>query len=470
MKGENFDKIIKQKLQQLGTDASASDWKVFESMLDEDQGMDSDFDQMISEELNGLKDTYQSQHWEQLHAILELQQERNNTIIGYKIIEFSMFFLLLLSAANFGNIEERLQANRTGHIAAPAENQPLQDSDQFNSSTTEERTKYQPGISISGESIIRTKRATPAKPKKKAPIAKNEIFKAYRNHVAEPVVPVLDKSATSQQDINPEVAIEANLDAVNDIAVLEATPLAAERNIQKPIGIPLKSDVDKGHKYIAGYAALDNNLVNSPFDHIYQKSGYETYGLGLSLGANWGYVKNRWGVSMGLGYSHRSYDPRFIGETYGRSASTLYQTGLKHIDFHIMSAALGIQYLVLQRDNWNLGVHIGASSNLIAHSKYEIEDISINGFRPAPPHVQGARANILLDEKPLHAGVLQGGRLKDNFYMTVDFGLTYEQRVSNNNWLWLAPGFSMHTLSDGVGPNHDKIHNLSIKLGVKHRL
>jgi len=98
-KGE-FDQAIKQKLAGMTTSSTSSDWSSFEQILDQDQLTDQMLDDKVSSEMNNMRAPYRHDHWELLHDNLELRKKRNQDIIGYKIIELSLLFILLLSANN----------------------------------------------------------------------------------------------------------------------------------------------------------------------------------------------------------------------------------------------------------------------------------------------------------------------------------------------------------------------------------
>ena len=96
----DFDSSIKQKLTGITTASLGSDWSIFEQMLNEDQFTDDMLDDKVSEEMNKMRAPYRHDHWEMLHKSLEFKRQRNNNIIGFKVIELSLLFMLLLSANN----------------------------------------------------------------------------------------------------------------------------------------------------------------------------------------------------------------------------------------------------------------------------------------------------------------------------------------------------------------------------------
>lgn len=472
MKRKDFDDIIKSKLQQLDGDIPTSDWNVFEQMLEEDQLSDQLFDDKISSELKDIRSPYRHDHWERMHELLELQQERNNAIVGYKIVELSMLFLFFLTLFNFAGIDndghkQYTQAHDTHEVQATTVVDDVNKSSHEIMGLNGETRSIQLSTKRNTRSSSDTK-TQPSREKASAPlIAQVLIDEAVDDY--QPLQTDVPKKSDIEQahtssneyvdnyEINEIPSINHELDAKTQL------PQAPKQTLV----LDLSSDNQNNH-YITAFGAMDNNLVNSPFDQVYNKSGYETYGLGYSMGAQYSYRENRAELFAGLAYSNRSYEPRFIAETYGNTRTNFYQTGLKHINFHIISAVAGIQYLALKGEKWNVGLTVGSSANIIAWSDYLIEDTPLDGLRPSAPRAN--RSPILLDDKPFYNGVLQGGAIKDNFYLTFDFGLSYEQWLTENNALYLSPGYSIHSISDGIGPNNDKIHNLSLKLGVKHRL
>jgi len=226
----------------------------------------------------------------------------------------------------------------------------------------------------------------------------------------------------------------------------------------------------KSTKSISAYVGVDNNLVNSPFDDVYDVEGFRTYGIGYSAGIDYNIKRGKREWTLGLGYSNRSYEPRIIDELTGDAVVNLYDTSLEHIEFDILSLTAGLRYALLESDAWSLDIGIGASANIVAKTNYTIETINIIRDGVYVNSRVGRPMSLDLDDKPLHDGIYEGGSLKENIYLTTDLSIGIRRMLSDNTALTIRPEYSLHSFSNGIGPNNDLINNLSLNLGVQYML
>ena len=499
VKGD-FDNTIKQKLAGMTSAGLSSDWSTFEQMLDEDQLTDDMLDDKVSQEMNNMRALYRQDHWELLHDSLEYQKNRNNNIIGYKVIELSLLFILLLSANNLfkylpstfeiekpmmyasvdDNDNTRSNTNTSSNTNARMSEISVAEFDTQNTSI--ESTITPSEIQFNNQEIIASPTLVEITNQVTHSVVRSESYHNLISVDTPPISMVTKPSPVRTIDIekvgmpvyhsdNTSEIIKAQ-----DIAMLNLSSLLTPRpDIRTSIEgaarytphILLPSS--KTEKSIFVYAGLDNNLVNSPFDDVYDTEGFRTYGLGYSAGVEYSIKKGKKQFSLGLGYSNRSYEPRIIEELTGNPAVTLYKTSLENIEFNIMSLSLGLQFILLETANWSLDLGIGASANIVVNSDYVIETTTIERGQPIA-YKRGKTDFTALNEKPLHDGIFENGALKENIYMTTDISFGVHRKLSEKTTFTLRPEYSIHSFSDGIGPNNDLINNLSLNLGVTYSL
>lgn len=489
----DFDSAIKQKLAGMTAASLPSDWTTFEHILDEDQ-LDDILDDKVSKEMNNMRDPYRQDHWELLHDSLEYQKQRNNSIIGYKVIELSLLFILLLSA---NNLYKYLPS--TFEVEKPMIYASLDDNN--HNSVAELGSEILVTEAIAQKtSIVSTMTPTVSR------ASNQEIFTTPTT--AKSTNQMTTITSTSESN-NSEITLTTPLSTyillltpITDRAsdVIEASPVAYEpskaSDLINAAAISMlemsnlssyepyiRSSLDKTARYtpdilfpgtkieksIFIYVGLDNNLVNSPFDDVYDTEGFRTYGIGYSAGVEYGIKKGKKEFSLGLGYSNRAYKPRIIEELTGNPALTLYETSLDNIEFNIMSLSAGLKYMLVETDNWALDLGIGASANIVVNSDYSIETvISRDGKQISSRN--GRLPFSDLDDKPLHDGIFENGSLKENIYMTTDISFGLHRQLSESTTFTLRPEYSVHSFSNGIGPNNDLINNLSLNLGVRYTL
>lgn len=480
----SFDNAIKQKLAGMTAASAASDWSTFQHMLEEDQITDQMLDDKVSMEMNSMRAPYRQEHWELLHDNIEYQNSRNRNIVGYKIIELSLLFLFLLSANNFFKyLPSTFKVEKPKIYAAAnetkSENELLAKNDQ--------KTDIKLGVGDTGQNENIDKKQTlsaelisvnntiigePNTQSLSSELSAINITEAKSGQVFVRTKPdVIYTNVADVQSVfamneivaNDEMPVEEQRAIEDEVAQLNlvTTDLDYTRNINYPLGnVLVKSDRTRTHS-IAVYAGIDNNLVNSPFDNIYDEKRFRTYGIGYSAGVEYGIKRGNKNWSVGLGYSSRSYDPRLIDELTGDVLVNILQ---EQIHFDILSISSGLKLTFKETDNWSFDVGLGASANIVVHSDYGIEPVSFlrNGDivkgRTTPP------------KKPLHDGVNEGGSLSENLYLTTDISLGLERKIGENTFFTLRPEYSVHSFTDGIGPNNDLINNLSLNLGLKYNL
>ena len=474
-----FDNSIKQKLAGVATSLS-SDWSTFEHMLDEDQLTDAMLDEKVSKEMNNMRAPYRQDHWELLHDSLEYQKQRNNSIVGYKVIELSLLLILLLSA---NNLYKYLPS--TFEVEKPIIYATLEDDRRHETKVSTNETSTP--VAQTREVSIQSNRRTEIRIDNQELIAAPTLIKKV-DLVAKP-------TATSEKHYTPiNIAASQRLDVVEqstkestknmilvNAAVIDELYMSGistqepylHASLEGVDGYNIKNilPANEIEKSIFVYAGIDNNLVNSPFDDVYDTEGFRTYGIGYSAGIEYGIKKGKKEFSLGLGYSNRSYEPRIIEELSGNllQDDILYETSLDRIEFNIISVSAGMKYVLAETDNWALDLGIGASANVVVNSNYSIETDIIKDGQFVSSRL-GRKPYSSLDDKPLHDGFFERGSLQENIYLTTDISFGLHRQLNESTTFTLRPEYSAHSFSNGIGPNNDLINNLSLNLGVKYIL
>ena len=485
-----FDDVIKQKLAGMKAADVSSDWNTFEHMLDQDQITDQMLDEKVSLEMNSMRAPYRQDHWEMLHDNLEYRKDRNRNVIGYKIIELSLLFLILLSANNYFkylpstfevekpkiyvSLDEQINdAIAINDVQEKAEFltdiQTTDRSTGVQNSTTKEQIEIVDELmsvesSDLSSNLVVQNTSSPIVASLDNSTSSNTITLEKVNNVASNIDEdlILGIPQTSSNIAPMNLELRDMQENVSSIAILNST-LNTIRDIGTPIGSQVLYQSDqKTTQSVSIYAGIDNNLVNSPFDDIYDTERFRTYGFGYSAGVNYGLKNGNKEWIIGLGYSSRSYDPRIIDELTGDAIVNLFQ---ERVELDIFSIAAGLRYTIKENDNWSFDFGIGVSTNIVVHSNYGVEKVSIlrNG-----DFVKGRGNNPPV--KPLHDGVNEGGSLKENIYFTSDISFGLQRKLNENTFFTLRPEYSVHSFSDGIGPNNDLINNLSLNLGIKFNL
>jgi len=235
-----------------------------------------------------------------------------------------------------------------------------------------------------------------------------------------------------------------------------------------PLILPMDLDTeDKRQRWaVSGYFSSDFNLINTPFDKIYSLTSYQrefinsSYGLGLSRKT--GAVE----YQVDVAYAKRDYEPRKFRESFGANETHYYEKSLDKISFDIMSSSLSTKYHFINKKSWSSYLTTIASINLIMKAEYDITRIVVLGRPAAERYIPETPR---LDQKPFNNGVIHDRSLAENYFVTAGVGFGIEKSLTDKVFLFLESSHQRHLFSAdiGIGPNKDRIHTSSMKLGFR---
>lgn len=486
MENKDFDDIIKEKLEALNSDAPEGSWDVFkEKWDDQNSGQDIEgeddvndaFDEQIKFNLQNFRVPFNSEHWIQLKAQLEAAALFRKKLSVAKTVEILALLLLVISVFNLMPIKEDIY---TIAIDSPSMVDQIQVSKQTAQNIITNQGVENP-IDVRKNNIpIVNKRQQNVAPIDKN-IIKNEVLDFFNEQ----------KENTAPESINSEQD-DDNKTSNNGFAVLDDVSFdhIATTDVEKidipvrPIGFPVialsnKKKKERESSFVSLGFGPRVNLVNSPFDPVYKIDSYFTFNTNVSIEARYGREIGPVEVYSGLGYSRISYDPLRIQETYRNENTEIARTSLDFIQFETFNIPLGVKYNFVDREKYKLYALASADVNLIGRATYGVSDETIGSksliFNPAPTSFHGSanenvNKNSALSQKDFNPGLFDGGSLGDNLYSSATFGIGFNKMVSDHLGIFIEPRYTHFISSNGLGPNSDKLHGVSVDLGVRYEI
>lgn len=501
MDNKEFDDIIKEKLESLSTSETEGAWDLFKEKWDNDSYLtppntinpsdqDAELDAKIKKDMQGLRMPFNSKHWIILKEQLELEALFKKKLFVAKSVELIILAFLVMGILNLWPIQqdyhhipmydiamvasvpvskesaekhETLEKAKLAHYTALKE--------QIYTSTKELVGKMVAPIHVTDYDsatketidVNRTKEKHPSI-KSNLPANSNQTIIPFINDLqngnerAEGVVPFLD-----QKQLQP-------------MAVLSPSALEQIETPTRPLGFPdivLKNKaLDKENTYISFALGPKVNLVNSPFDPVYEFDPYNTITTNFNISAK---IQKEIGpieVYTGLGYTNTSYVPKLVDEIYEPLERQFNVAKLENIQFKTFNIPVGLKYNIIESDKYEVYTTAGIDLNVIADSEYTIQDQPVGRFQPlAPPSPKNTvNEKAKLSQKEFNKGILAGGSLKDNLYASASVGFGLNWKVSDNSGLFIEPRYSHYVSSNGIGPNADKVHGVSIDLGFRYQI
>jgi hypothetical protein len=222
---------------------------------------------------------------------------------------------------------------------------------------------------------------------------------------------------------------------------------------------------------LSTFLVSDINTIHTPYDEIYQKSGYEQTKLGMGAGITYGATRNGWTLETGFIFSMKQYNPREVLEIFRFGNETAKAVSLKSIELNTLSIPLNLRYDLVSQGRWIPFMKLGIGLNLATHANYQREEyiVALSSRIPDNANVNFSD-NAKLDEKRFTDGLLQGGNFDENSYLSANGGLGVDFLVTTEWRLFAQGSYHYNFLETKLGPNNDHINTISLQMGVRHIL
>ncbi len=494
MNKDQFDDIIKDKLESVSTPLGNDTWSQFEKILNADADLHQDvddkvFDSTVKEKLSSNHLAGKDTQWNILKEKLNNIKYRKDTIYLSKIMELAAVFLIIFTLTNFNgyifpNKEKESQDKQIQYASGvnkASQNIVLSTSTNSNSSAA---------------NLTKTpeRNVAPSKPQSKSIIHVNTLaspssiydLDVAHSSLSDAVVDVENNRqvADLQNDILTNATsfgaqVTQNLDLAflptetnttivsNELLNITPIPVEIEPVYTEMASIfPLQISKNKSRQIIAlaAFTSADINLINTPFDKVYSLPSYTKEALNNSYGLRISTQTDKLEVETGLDYSKREYQPALFKEAFGKGSDVYFETSLDKIAFDIASVPLNLKYHFLNKKGWGSYIMVGAAMNFIVNAAYDKPTVLVEG-RPSPDRYTPVRPR--LEEKEFTEGLFNGDALKDNYFVTAGFGIGIEKKIFHNTSLYVQPSYQRHLFTPGIGPKNDKIHTSSLQFGIK---
>lgn len=471
MKQDQWDDIIRNKMQSFRVDETPKDWSLFEEKLTLAQGEparypDESFDQLVFRKLNHFEAPTDSkeQHWQlferQLYYLAHLRQR----LLQYKFIEIAALTLLLLYV---------IEADAPGNISLPS---ALADSESISNNLPFEQGHSTTATASSGVS---------GKETPQPPITVTELISTQ---VGEPTITTDPKdqlliqtaalastptTLASLSGANPSLpAIQLATDPNASWTVLKVLPGASiVLADQRPDLFIDISPAPTLSIHISMLGGADYNLVMTPENLPAGINAFERYSTGYRGGllADFGRQDGRLRLGSGFIYTAKRYEvgyKRIQGSFLRRGGLT--SESLSDIEINILNIPVFARWDVWQGNHWSLFAHGGFALQVALQTNY-YAGYSDNFPLPADINRTPDRYSPLKDR---NGGLLEGGNFKENGFFSSQVGLGIERRMADRWNLFFQSRYehSMGYLSAGLGPTQDRINTFSLETGIRVQL
>ncbi len=505
-RNKEFDRSIREKMENLAPGFNADSWDKLQHQLDSEDAQ-SEWDEQFSKRLRQIERPYNRASWQALAERLDLEEMWLNSIYSAKAKELLFMALVFWSVIQFlpiapqhialqaplQNRETRLLPANTGDkmvspedinasIGAAIIHPPAKTSSAESFKPVQEQAEQ---VSTTGTYLLPSFVTTPllngylntngsfitfGDPLSSESYASetpgNNLQTDYLRGVQAPVFP--------EENEAPAQIAEVSLIPSKNLARLlpEGEWVGEKALLQHPV--PRKKFVRIGMMGASDY----NRIITPPVRVNTEIVSLDRYALGYSGGITIGFESGRWEVETGFIYTAKRYYPLQVLYVEGSLKDGIFGSGIKQTEFDIMQVPLNFRYNFLSRNRWRIYGLVGASVHIVAQANYyvaDIEDFETATFRPPPSDGSRAgqeRPQVVVTQQAQSQGWLEGGGLLENSYAGLNVGAGIERYMSPRWSLFAQPTYyhSLLYANKGLGPVNDRIHTMSLFMGVKVRL
>lgn len=527
-KNKDFDHFIKEKLEGIQPEIEQSSWAMFEQELDASEAgrpttKDQAFDQFVFSKLHQMEADYQPGNWKLMAARLDEEFSFARKLIRYKVMELSLLLLffftifqLLPLYQNQGNLnpeltpatESQLPVNSTNKQTidphSPLQTTPTKEPGantirpQANLDTKSDASSTLGDASVKGQQLEGQQAIAHADVSHATSGAENvndlkqpNQSSLYRTSDRIPLSTLpLANSTLNRHTEDPLLLKLIQATKENNALLAKRSPLTMASfsplagtlfqplEYQRKLGLSTDDikPLNQPHLRFGTTGTVNYDRIITPPTKIEGDSSIsdDRYALGYGGGFTIGFEWKRWEIETGMIYMAKKYKPLPIVYLSGNFSQGYYGEGFKSIELNVINIPLHFRYNFLLHNRWRLYALAGSSLQFVSQANYyKADQGSFNFPAPLAPPNGGGRNTTSIESKKVEDGILEGGSLWDNSYLSANVGLGIERYMSVR-WSIFAQPTYQHSFyyfnQEGLGPYTDRFHTMSILMGIKIKL
>ena len=454
MEEEKMDKFLKDKLESVETKVPKDAWKNFsekwnDALLDDQLDLEKKFDQNMYKKLNQfIFPTNESHAWAHFYSYYSHIKRNENKIIWFKAMEVTMSVLLFFTLLHVGVIRQ-VPASQTVNV----ENSTKVSVDKNSSASTQIKLL---------ENNIQNKRNNNQLDRIFSNLSENQ-----SNEEVNKLRPKKGLLEVEPIQSSSPIVLKMSPVSLESFPEISQIPTLASRHI--PIStrkIYINNILDFGKWHLTLLTGLDGDNVFTPAyprfkvpETIRNSSGFRV-GFLLSEGAK------RLETGFGFIYAHKEYNAPSVTFIQGSLRDGYTTEQLQKIQLNLLQIPVFTRYNIVHKENWRLYASLGATAQVTLSANYFIVH---PGFFPSSVALTGKTNSVYQN---LEEGLMQGGTLIDNVYLSMDIGVGAEKMISPRTSLFAQSSYQSFVghVSKGIGPYNDRISTVSFQSGVRINL
>lgn len=491
-----FDQNIKNILESYSSD-SKPDWEFMQQKMDAAES-DLEFDKKIKQSLQNLQIDSDQIKWNQFEAKKNRMLERRRQIVRARLIESLLFLLLLWTLDNIGltnilPIKEKqidvlspVAKDKTESIqktsnpyASNIDNDAVLASEEIKSKDHSQITKSREtfGLIPTSESFKQAISQVRIKNNSTTAIRPNFSLQSEARNSSETELEnnemPLEHTEAIIENLQSLPVIYAGIPTSFELILLNDFPEVLNALPNKLIPVALKST------WLMAHTGLMLNTIQSPSFLDFGKTYQHQLRPGIQTALSFGVEAKKWMIESGLIYSHLSYQPN-MSETLGSFENGYYKIRFDKIQSHIISIPVLLHRQLISKNNWNISAKLGLSISAALKNYFTLDTVNNLSGTVHQGIAYGTKDNSVLNTRvrnDSNQGLLDGGTFGVNSFANVVTGIRMNHQLNAKLNLYteielnamLGPKKIGNT-PNGFGPNSDRIIASNFNIGIAYKL
>ncbi len=523
-----IDDLVYSTLTEWTPEASEGDWDAFMDLHAEEIQTDHPVDHIVDSQLAHSEPKFTPTSWEEFQQTLDLQSQRTQAVFIGKSTELLLLVLLLWTGSTIGLFTESPVAKNQVEIGSPLENSSTQVAEEpkatghkkesktlfaetdlknrrpENEERDHVREKTKLKSSASKSTVSTAKSSTSHSSTLKLSKARDNLaqnnFQPVKNPTKAETQLLMQKNMNSQlqgEDMNVNANAEVPQSLVNPPhSISTSKPLSylpplSIGNVEPSNNFAFDfslSDILNQGSYSSALISDDKqqsiglvwgwqlNRIQTAEDPIYPVPQNTQIDQNLFVGLEWEERSGDNAFGLSAGYQQWSYLAPQYAEIYqNQGISDLKFVRLDDLKFEVINFGVFARKYIYSSSRWEAFIHFGGGFRLALNSDYristgDISAIDISRDDLTPEQIASFPDQPKLWNKNFQEGLLEGGSINENSFMTIDIGGGIIHHLSDRWFLQFSPILNLTPFSDGLGPNRDKIQSLSLQIQFRRVL
>lgn len=456
MEENKLDELLKNKLEFLETRVPGDAWETFSEKLKNAESeniayQEEKFDAHIFKKLNQFilpsKERYSWSYFNEYYARVKRNEQK---IVWFKAMEVTLATLIFITCLQI----DVLLPNKFYQLPLKESVYPKTENDIDTELFVNGTIKDKDESGLTNLKDISNLTAIDFISFKKEPdkIKRNDRFLPVET------IPTVEPSLLMQ--------MEKRL-ALHSFTKVDQIPTLKSMNIPlSPKRIYINNILDFGKWHLTLLSGLDGDNVITPENARFKVPQTVRNATGFHLGFMLSEGAKRMETGFGFIYGYKEYNAPRVTFIQGSLRDGYTTEQLKKIQLNLLQIPVFTRFNIIHKEKWRLFASVGATAQLTLSANYFIVH---PGFFPSSVSLTGKSNSIYQN---LEEGLMQGGTLLDNVYLSMDAGIGVEKMISPKSSMFLQSGYQQFIghISKGIGPYNDRISTLNIQTGIRINL